>query len=35
MLAEREQVAIALRDMLADLPFASESTDWITAFQTG
>lgn len=33
MLAEREQVAIALRDMLADLPFASESTDWITAFQ--
>jgi DNA-binding transcriptional LysR family regulator len=33
MLDEREQVAIALRDMLADLPFASESTDWITAFQ--
>jgi len=33
MLSEREQVAIALRDMLADLPFASESTDWITDFQ--
>ncbi|MFP4131646.1 MAG: LysR substrate-binding domain-containing protein [Thiohalospira sp.] len=33
MLTEREQVAASLREMLADLPFTSERTDWITAFR--